>query len=44
MEMPLDPSVIATIQKHAKWAISALNYDDLDTARKELRLALELLG
>lgn len=40
----LDPMVIAKIQKHAKWAISALNYDDLETARKELRLALDILG
>lgn len=40
----LDPMLIGTIQKHAKWAISALNYDDLDTARKELRAALILLG
>lgn len=40
----LDPSVIAKIQKHAKWAISALNYDDLVTARKELKAALQLLG
>lgn len=40
----LDPSAIAAIQKHAKWAISALNYDDLETARKELRAALVMLG
>lgn len=31
-------------QKHAKWAISALNFEDIDTAVKELRLALEILG
>lgn len=35
---------IEKIQKHAKWAISALNYEDVDTARKELREALRLLG
>ena len=40
----LDPSAIAAVQKHAKWAISALNYDDLETARKELRAALAMLG
>ncbi|KAM0788760.1 hypothetical protein ACM66B_002851 [Microbotryomycetes sp. NB124-2] len=40
----LDPSVVSNIQKHAKWAISALNYDDYETARKELRLALSMLG
>ena len=40
----VDPTTIATAQKHAKWAISALNYEDLETARKELRLALQLIG
>ncbi|GAA5937287.1 Vta1p [Sporobolomyces koalae] len=40
----LDPLEIAKVQKHAKWAISALNYEDFETARKELRLALNLLG
>lgn len=30
-------------QKHAKFAISALNYDDKDTAIKELQVALALL-
>lgn len=40
----LDPMIVTTIQKHAKWAISALNYDDYDTARKELRAALAMLG
>lgn len=40
----VDPTTIANAQKHAKWAISALNYEDLETARKELRLALQLIG
>ncbi|RDA91342.1 hypothetical protein CP533_0015 [Ophiocordyceps camponoti-saundersi (nom. inval.)] len=31
-------------QKHAKWAISALNFDDVPTAIKELRNALHKLG
>ncbi|RSM18469.1 hypothetical protein CDV31_002605 [Fusarium ambrosium] len=31
-------------QKHAKWAISALNFEDVPTAVKELRNALALLG
>lgn len=35
---------IANVQKHARWAISALNYEDVETARKELRLALAMLG
>ncbi|GAA6062220.1 hypothetical protein JCM10212_006455 [Sporobolomyces blumeae] len=39
-----DPLEVAKIQKHAKWAISALNYEDYETARKELRLALTMLG
>lgn len=39
-----DPIIVAKIQKHAKWAVSALNYDDYETARKELRLALAMLG
>lgn len=39
----VDPTTIANAQKHAKWAISALNYEDLETARKELKLALQLI-
>ena len=31
-------------QKHARWAISALNFEDVNTAVKELRVALEALG
>jgi vacuolar protein sorting-associated protein VTA1 len=31
-------------QKHARWAISALEFDDPETARNELRKALALLG
>lgn len=30
--------------KHARWAISALNFEDVNTAVKELRLALQNLG
>ena len=41
---PVDEAVIAGAQKHAKWAISALNFEDVPTAVKELRKALELLG
>jgi vacuolar protein sorting-associated protein VTA1 len=39
----LDSKSIERCQKHARWAISALDYEDLETARKELRLALDLL-
>jgi vacuolar protein sorting-associated protein VTA1 len=35
---------MAGAQKHAKWAISALNFEDVPTAVRELRRALELLG
>lgn len=34
---------IAKIQKHAKFAISALNYEDIRTAKKELQEGLQLL-
>ncbi|KAL5116938.1 Vacuolar protein-sorting-associated protein 33 [Pleosporales sp. CAS-2024a] len=39
-----DERSIAEAQKHAKWAISALNFDDAATAVKELRIALRALG
>lgn len=38
-----DESTMAA-QKHARWAISALNFEDVNTAVKELRLALGSLG
>lgn len=38
-----DESMMAA-QKHAKWAVSALNFEDVGTAVKELRTALQLLG
>ncbi|KAH0494520.1 hypothetical protein TgHK011_001137 [Trichoderma gracile] len=39
-----DQKSIAQAQKHAKWAISALNFDDIPTAVQELRNALATLG
>jgi vacuolar protein sorting-associated protein VTA1 len=39
-----DDEAVLAAQKHAKWAISALNFEDSDTAVKELRLALQALG
>lgn len=39
-----DDVSIAKAQKHAKWAISALNFEDADTAVKELKAALQTLG
>jgi vacuolar protein sorting-associated protein VTA1 len=39
-----DEGSVLEAQKHAKWAISALNFDDVNTAVKELRVALKALG
>lgn len=39
-----DEDSIMQAQKHAKWAISALNFEDSATAVKELRIALQALG
>jgi vacuolar protein sorting-associated protein VTA1 len=39
-----DEEAIASASKHARWAISALNFDDVKTAVKELRQALDALG
>lgn len=39
-----DDEALASAQKHAKWAISALNFEDVNTAVKELRIALQALG
>ena len=40
----LTPGIIAKAQKHCRFAVSALNYDDVEQAKKELRDALALLG
>ncbi|KAH3661245.1 hypothetical protein OGAPHI_006652 [Ogataea philodendri] len=42
-EMIKTDEVISQAQKRAKFAISALNYEDVETAIKELQQALELL-
>lgn len=39
-----DEEAILKAQKHARWAISALNFEDVSTAVKELQGALETLG
>lgn len=39
-----DEEAILKAQKHARWAISALNFEDVNTAIKELKGALESLG
>lgn len=38
-----EEEAILAAQKHAKWAISALNFEDVPTAIKELKLALQQL-
>ncbi|MCJ1334795.1 hypothetical protein MMC09_000060 [Bachmanniomyces sp. S44760] len=40
----VDEEAIMKAQKHARWAISALNFEDVNTAVKELRGALQTLG
>ncbi|KAL8803916.1 MAG: hypothetical protein Q9182_002883 [Xanthomendoza sp. 2 TL-2023] len=40
----VDEEALSKAQKHARWAISALNFEDVPTAVKELRGALESLG
>ncbi|KAI0839242.1 DUF605-domain-containing protein [Hypoxylon sp. FL0890] len=39
-----DDMAIMQAQKHAKWAISALNFEDVPTAVRELEAALATLG
>lgn len=40
----VNEEAILKAQKHARWAISALNFDDVPTAIKEFQLALHELG
>lgn len=40
----LSPSLVVKIQRHCRFAISSLDYEDAEQAKKELRTALELLG
>ena len=44
MPVELSPQVIARVQKHCRFAISALDYEDKEQAVKELRAALRMLG
>ncbi|KAF1980653.1 DUF605-domain-containing protein [Aulographum hederae CBS 113979] len=39
-----DDDSVAAAEKHARWAISALNFEDVETAVKELKGALRALG
>jgi hypothetical protein len=38
-----DPKILADCEKHARHAISALNFDDVETAADNLRAALKVL-
>lgn len=40
----VDDAAMSQAQKHARWAISALNFEDVPTAVRELRRALESLN
>lgn len=40
----VDEESMMKAQKHARWAISALNFEDVPTAIKEFQLALQTLG
>ncbi|KIJ22080.1 hypothetical protein PAXINDRAFT_6200 [Paxillus involutus ATCC 200175] len=40
----LTPNIIAKAQRHCRFAISSLDYEDPEHAIKELRAALEILG
>ncbi|KAG9243303.1 Vta1 like-domain-containing protein [Calycina marina] len=43
-QLNTDDAAIAKAQKHARFAISALNFEDAETAVRELRDALKTLG
>ncbi|KAJ6005267.1 Vacuolar protein sorting-associate Vta1 N-terminal [Penicillium sp. IBT 35674x] len=40
----VDDNAITLAQKHARWAVSALTFDDVHTAIKELKNSLKYLG
>ena len=40
----LTPGLISKAQKHCRFAISSLDYEDIEQAKKELRAALAILG
>ncbi|KAJ5897253.1 hypothetical protein N7504_007541 [Penicillium tannophilum] len=40
----VDDNAITLAQKHARWAVSALTFDDVHTAIKELKTSLKHLG
>ncbi|KAH9846845.1 Vta1 like-domain-containing protein [Lenzites betulinus] len=40
----LTPQIVTKVQKHCRYAISALDYEDAEQAVKELRAALRMLG
>lgn len=42
MPTSLNPALTGRVQKLAKWATSALDYDDVETARRQLKEALDI--
>ncbi|POW11303.1 hypothetical protein PSHT_08532 [Puccinia striiformis] len=40
----VNPIKVAQAQKHAKWAISALNFDDISTAKISFQIAIDTLN
>ncbi|KAJ2618343.1 hypothetical protein EV177_000062 [Coemansia sp. RSA 1804] len=40
----LDPTAVKSAQKHARWAISALEYDDVETSIENLQKAIRILA
>lgn len=44
VNVEVDEESMMRAQKHARWAISALNFEDVPTAIRELQLALHTLG
>jgi vacuolar protein sorting-associated protein VTA1 len=44
VEVELTPALISKVQRHCRFAISSLDYEDAEQAKKELRAALALLG
>ncbi|KAJ7631048.1 Vta1 like-domain-containing protein [Roridomyces roridus] len=40
----LTPTIVAKAQKHCRFAISSLDYEDAEQAKRELRAALAVLG
>jgi vacuolar protein sorting-associated protein VTA1 len=46
IDLPSSPptDIVYNARKHTKYAMSALEFDDVETARRELKAALSTLG